>query len=85
MINILGLCFLILGPWGIAITGGLQVLDSLFYLIVFPKDKLIYSYLIVVGIFFLVWDYQFNWMFSIPILLMIFLTYIIHFQKTQKL
>ena len=70
---------------GIAITGGLQVLASLIYLIVFPKDKLIYSYLIVVGIFFLVWDHQFNWLFSIPILLMIFLTYIIHFQKTQKL
>lgn len=83
-INILALSFLIFGPYGIAITGFLQVLAAIFYLIAFPKSKLIYIYFAVVGLFFSFWnEHVFDWQFTIPIGLLIYLTYIIHFKKIQ--
>ncbi len=82
VINIIALCFLVLGPYGIAITGFLQVIAGIIFLIVQPKDKHIYIYTIGVCLFFVIWDQSlFNWLFIVPIILMLYLTYIIHFKK----
>ncbi|MCH4829162.1 hypothetical protein [Flavobacterium columnare] len=81
IINIIALLFLVLGGYGLAITGFSQVLAATLYLIAFPKNKLIYSYFALVIIFFAFWDRTFNWFFTLPILLIFYLTYIIHFQK----
>jgi len=82
VINIIGLLFLLLGPYGIAITGGLQVIAAIIFFILFPKNRLIYTYFGLVIIFFIFWDkYSFDWLFSIPIILIFFLTYTIYNQK----
>ena len=81
IINIIALLFLLLGSYGLAITGFLQVIAAILYLIAFPKSKLIYSYFVLVIIFFAFWDKTFSWFFALPILLIFYLTYIIHFQK----
>lgn len=81
IINIIALLFLVFGPYGIAITGYLQVLAAIIYLIVFPYDKLVYSYFALVIFFFALWDHTFNWFFALPIMLIFYLSYIIHFQK----
>lgn len=44
ILNIAALMFLLLGGYGLAITGGLQVLAAIFFLTLFPKNKLIYIY-----------------------------------------
>lgn len=83
IINIIALLFLLFGVYGIAITGALQVLAATLYLTLFPKNKLIYVYFGLVGLFFLLWDGDdFDWLFVIPIFLIFFLSNIIHFQKT---
>lgn len=82
-INIVAVLFLLLGPYGIAITGALQVLSAILYLIIFPKNKMIYIYFGLVAVFFIFWQGDFNWLFSIPFFLIPFLTYIIHFQKNN--
>ncbi len=84
IINIIALLFLLLGAYGLAITGALQVLAAIIYFLCFPKNRLIYIYFGLVGIFFLFWNGSFNWWFSIPIFLLVFLTYIIHFQKIKS-
>ena len=84
IINIIALLFLIIGPYGIAITGFLQVLAAILHVIAFPKNKLIYLYFTLVIFFFAFWDKTFNWFFTLPIMLIVYLTYIIHFQKRTK-
>lgn len=84
VINIIALVFLILGLYGLAITGALQVLAAVIYFFVFPKSKLIYTYFGLVALFFLIWDQEgFSWWFAIPFFLIVFLSYIIHFNKNQ--
>ncbi|MDG5492511.1 hypothetical protein [Psychroserpens sp. SPM9] len=81
-INVIALLFLILGPYGIAITGFLQLIAALIFLIVFPKNILIYIYFAVVGLFFLLWNRELDtWLFIIPILLIFYLSYLIHWNK----
>ena len=83
VINIIALCCLIMGAYGLILTGALQVLAGVIFFIAFPKDKYIHVYLGSVTLFFIFWkvDTFFEWQFIIPILLMIYLTYIIHFKK----
>ncbi|MEC4004519.1 hypothetical protein OX283_007610 [Flavobacterium sp. SUN052] len=84
IINIIALLFLLLGGYGLAITGALQVFAAALYLLLKPKNKLIYIYFALVGLFFLLWNRaDFNWLFALPISLIFFLSYIIHFQKTE--
>lgn len=81
VINIIALCFLILGPYGLVITGFLQVISAIVIWLAFPKSKWIYSYFIAVILFFLVWDKRVeSYMFLIPIMLLFYLTYLIHFK-----
>lgn len=83
-LNIVALLFLLLGPYGLAITGALQVLAATLYFAVFPKSRLIYIYFGLVFLFFLIWDREaFSWMFSIPFFLIVYLSYIIHFTKNN--
>lgn len=82
VLNIIALLFLLAGAYGLAITGALQVFAALIFLNLFPKNKLIYLYFALVIIFFLVWDRRtMDWLFSIPIFLIFFLTFIIYKQK----
>jgi len=82
VINIIGLLFLVLGPYGLMFTGLLQVISATLFIIIFPKNKLIYIYFTLVLIFFSVWDNDIrSWLFVIPIFLIFFLTYTIYTQK----
>jgi hypothetical protein len=82
IINIIALLFLLLGAYGLAITGFLQVVAGLFFLLLFPKKKLIYVYFGMVIIFFLIWDGEsMDWLFALPIFLIFFLTFTIYKQK----
>ncbi|MFM9987421.1 hypothetical protein [Flavobacterium sp.] len=82
IINIIALGFLLLGFYGLAITGGLQVLAAILFILIFPKNKLIYIYFGLVITFFLIWDHHsMDWLFALPIFLVFFLTYIIYQQK----
>ncbi|GGD32212.1 hypothetical protein [Flavobacterium orientale] len=82
IINIIALLFLLLGGYGLAVTGALQVFAATIYLLIFPKNKLIYIYFGLVGLFFLLWDgNDFDYLLAIPIFLIFFLSFIIHFQK----
>lgn len=84
IINIIALLFLLIGPYGLAITGALQVLAAAIYFFVFPKSKLIYIYFGLVALFFLIWDREgFSWLFAIPFFLIAFLSYAIHFNKNK--
>lgn len=84
-INIIALIFLCFLAYGVAITGFLQIISAIIFLILFPKNKLIYIYFILVVIFFWFWDYgSFDWLFSIPIFLIGFLTFIIYKQKLES-
>jgi hypothetical protein len=85
VINMIALFFLLLGGYGLAVTGFLQVITALFFLITFPKNKLIYIYFGIVILFFSIWDrHTMDWLFIIPIGLIFFLTYIIYTQKETK-
>ncbi|MCD2260468.1 hypothetical protein [Psychroserpens luteolus] len=82
--NIIALCFLIFGAYGLIFTGFLQVIAAILFLIVCPKDKLIYLYFILVAAFFLLWDgtiARLSWVLIIPPYLLIHLSYIIHSKK----
>ena len=84
VINIIGLLFLLLGPYGVAITGLLQVISAVLFIILFPKNKLIYIYFALVITFFLIWNidpYYIVWLFVLPLFLIGFLTYTIYNQK----
>ena len=84
IINIAALMFLLAGAYGLPITGILQVTAAIFFLTVFPKNKLIYIYFGLVIIFFLIWDrHTMDWLFLIPIFLVFFLTYVIYNQKNK--
>jgi hypothetical protein len=83
-INIIALLFILLGPYGLAVTGALQVLAGTLYFFAFPKSRLIYIYFALVALFFLIWDREgFSWLFTIPFFLVAYLTYIIHFTKNK--
>ena len=85
VINIIALVFLLLGFYGLAITGYLQVFAALLFFIKFPKNKLIYIYFSFVMLFFIIWDrHTMDALFTIPIALIFFLTYIIYTQKETK-
>lgn len=82
IINIIGLLFLIFGPYGIAVTGLLQFIAAIFFLIAFPRNHHIYIYFIMVGLFFMFWNNNvFHWQLLIPLGLLVYLSYLIHFQK----
>jgi Na+/proline symporter len=82
IINILALCCLIGLAYGLILTGILQVLAAILFFIVFPKEKLIYIYFGIVGLFFLIWEGNpFGWQFGVILGLMILLTYTIHTKK----
>lgn len=84
-INITALLFLVFGTYGIAITGALQVFAATMYLFIFPKNKLLYLYFGCVIVFFSFWKGSLTeLLFSIPIFLILFLTYIIHFQDQKN-
>ena len=84
ILNTIALLFLLLGGYGLAITGAIQVFAAILFFLIFPKNKLIYIYFALVIIFFLIWDRSsMGWLFSIPIFLLFLLTYIIHFQKNK--
>ncbi len=84
-INIVALLLLLFGAYGLVFTGILQVLAAILFLIQFPKNKCIYVYFTLVIVFFCLWDGSFNWLFSIPIFLIFFLTFIIHKQNTMNM
>ncbi len=81
IINLLGLIFLLGGAYGIFFTGIFQIIAALSFWILFPKNKFIYIYFAIVILFFILWDGTFNLLFSIPIFLTFFLTFIIYHQK----
>lgn len=84
IINIVALMFLIFWVYGLPITGALQVLAAILFVLIFPKNKLIYVYFGLVILFFLIWDRQsMDWLFALPIALIFFLTFIIYNQKKK--
>lgn len=84
IINIVALMFLIFWVYGLPITGVLQVLAAILFVLIFPKNKLIYVYFGLVILFFLIWDRQsMDWLFALPIALIFFLTFIIYNQKKK--
>lgn len=85
ILNIIALFPLLLGAYGLALTGFLQVIAAILFLLEFSKNKLIYIYFALVIMFFIIWDRNsMDWLFTIPIFLIFFLTYIIHFQKNKS-
>ena len=83
IINIIALLFLGFLAYGVAVTGFLQIISAILFLISFPKNKLIYIYFGLVIIFFCFWDGNFDWLFALPIFLIAFLTFIIYKQKSE--
>jgi len=84
IINIAALMFLLFGGYGLPFTGALQVLAAILFVLIFPKNKLIYIYFTLVILFFLIWDRQsMDWLFALPITLIFFLTFIIYNQKKK--
>lgn len=85
IINIIALFFLLLGPYGLAITGFLQVISAILFVLTFPKNKLIYVYFFLVLVFFLIWDqHNLDWSLVLPIFLILFLTFIIYNQNKKN-
>ena len=85
LINIIALLFLLFGAYGIAFTGIFQIVAAILYILYNPKNKLIYIYFSLVVLFYIIWDGEFTWLFLIPIFLIFFLTYIIHFYKRKPI
>jgi|GEM_PF-1126962 len=82
IINIIALLFLGFLAYGVAVTGFLQIISAILFLFLFPKNKLIYIYFGIVIIFFCFWNGNFDWLFVLPIFLVLFLTFIIYKQKS---
>ncbi|MFD1601503.1 hypothetical protein ACFSJW_15780 [Flavobacterium artemisiae] len=83
IINVCALMFMLIGGYGLPVTGFLQVIAAILFLIIFPKNKLIYIYFGLVILFFLIWDGVFSWLMLLPISLAFFLTFIIYNQKKK--
>ncbi|HKX87180.1 MAG TPA: hypothetical protein VJL37_10940 [Flavobacterium sp.] len=84
IINIAALLFLLIGAYGLPLTGFLQVVAALIFIGTFPKNKFIYCYFGLVIFFFAVWNGTLeDWFFIIPIFLIFFLTFIIYHQKRK--
>lgn len=84
ILNTIALLFLFGGGYGLPVTGLLQLITAVVFLIFRPKNKLIYIYFTLVIIFFCLWNGNFTWLFSIPVFLILFLTYIIHTQNENS-
>lgn len=85
VINIIALLFLFFGGYGLPLTGIFQVLAAILFILHSPKNKLIYIYFGLVFFFFIFWEGNFNWLFSIPLFLIFFLTYIIHIHNRKPI
>lgn len=86
VLNIIALICVLGGPYGLPFTGLLQVIAGMFYLYSFPKNKWIYTYFVITIMFLTLLKMGlftvFSWLFIIPpLLLIIFLSYIIHSKK----
>jgi len=82
IINVITLCCLLAGPCGLAITGFLQIIAALLFVVTFPKSKLIYLYFVIVALFFTIWKGNIlGWQFILPIFLIVFLSLTIHTKK----
>ncbi|MBO6606183.1 hypothetical protein [Psychroserpens sp.] len=84
VVNIIALLFLLLGLYGLPMTGLLQVIAAILIFAARPKEKLLWVYFGTVLAFFCIWDYkiiQWQWLYIIPPSLIILLTYVIHFKK----
>ncbi|WP_432671900.1 YqjF family protein [Flavobacterium sp. SM2513] len=84
ILNSIALLFLFGGAYGLPVTGLLQLIIAIVFLIFRPKNKSIYIYFTLVIIFFCLWNGNFTWLFSIPVFLILFLTYIIHTQNENS-
>jgi hypothetical protein len=83
-LNVIVLCFIIFGGYGLTRRGLLQVLAFMLFLIVFPKDKLIYVNFILVATFFLLWNrniMDLKWILITPAYLLIHLSDLIQSKK----
>jgi len=70
ILNIIALFPLLLGAYGLALTGFLQVIAAILFLLEFSKNKLIYIHFALVIMFFIIWDRNsMDWLFTIPIFL----------------
>ncbi|WP_299336018.1 hypothetical protein [uncultured Psychroserpens sp.] len=84
VINIIALCFIIFGLYGLIIIGILQTIAALLFLVLFPKDKPIYIYFSISILFFVFWNHtSLDWLMLVPIFLVGYLTYIIHTKKSS--
>lgn len=82
VINVLALCCLLGGVYGLMFTGFFQIIAGVIFAYTFPKSKSIQLYFLIVSLFFLTWGGNiFGLQFLIPIGLMCYLTYIIHTKK----
>lgn len=84
ILNIIALLFLFGGAYGLPVTGFLQLIIATVFLILKPKNKLIYIYFALVILFFSLWNGDFSWLFLIPLFLIFFLTYIIQTQNENS-
>ncbi len=85
ILNVIALFCLLGGPYGLAFTGIIQIVAAFFFLIAFPKSKLIYGYFTITSLFFIliknnVYEF-FSFILIVPIALIFFLSYIIHLKK----
>ncbi len=87
VLNIMALFCILGGAYGLIFTGLLQMLAAFFFLIAFPKSKFIYTYFIITSLFFVLIKTHvfelFGPIFIVPIFLIFFLSYTIHFKKTD--
>ena len=81
VLNSIALLFLLGGAYGLPVTGLIQLISACIFVILKPKNKLIYIYFILVILFFSFWKGDFNWLFAIPVILIFFFSYIIHSEK----
>lgn len=84
VVNIIALLFLAFGFYGLPFTGLFQVIAAILLFIARPKEKLLWIYFGSVVTFFFIWDnniIHWQWIFAIPLCLLLLLTYIIHFKK----
>jgi len=83
--NIIALCFIIGGGYGLIFTGILQIIAGIFFTFAHPKNQLIYIYFLFTFLFLMKWGGNiFGWQFIIPGGLIFFLTFIIHFHSRKS-